>query len=183
MGEKLNESARDIMFGLRDRLQKLNDELDARPTTLEELKDILSSIARIREMSLIVDFELCDIVERYRTLKMYGVAATSEENALSLSLSSTWDEFVYRSKCVDVELTPIKRKFTKIIIKDIGDFKENVANLNKVKNELEGLTMIYDLYARQVETRDEWAQTLWANLNVSMLTEGIEKGPKEVAEI
>ena len=70
----------------------------------------------------------------------------------------------------------------KIIIKDIGDFKENVANLNKVKNELEGLTMIYDLYA-QVETRDEWAQTLWANLNVSMLTEGIEKGPKEVAEI
>ena len=30
-------------------------------------------------------------------------------------------------------------------------------NLNKVKNELEGLTMIYDLYARQVETRDEWA--------------------------
>ena len=57
------------VFGLRDRLQKLNDELDARPTTLEELKDILSSIARIRQMSLIVDFELCDIVERYRTLK------------------------------------------------------------------------------------------------------------------
>ena len=78
---------------------------------------------------------------------------------MSLSLRTTWDELVYRSKCVDVELTPIKRKFTKIIIKDIGDFKENVANLNKVKNELEGLTMIYDLYA-QVETRDEWAQTL-----------------------
>ena len=39
--------------------------------------------------------------------------------------------------------------------------------------------MIYDLYARQMEARDEWAQTLWANLNVSMLTEGIDGFLKE----
>ena len=52
-------------------------------------------------------------------------------------------------------------------------------NMIKVKNELEGLTMIYDLYARQMEAREEWAQTLWANLNVSMLTEGIDAFLKE----
>ena len=47
-----------------------------------------------------------------------------------------WDALFYRSKCVDVELTPIKRKFTVITQKEIGGFKEEMADfVSKFENE------------------------------------------------
>ncbi len=36
-----------------------------------------------------------------------------------------------RSKCVDVELTPIKRTFTKITVTDITTFKEEMAGFSE----------------------------------------------------
>ena len=43
-----------------------------------------------------------------------------------------------------------------------------------------GLTMIYALYEHQMAAREDWAQTLWANLNVNTLIEGIDGYLKEL---
>ena len=40
--------------------------------------------------------------------------------------------------------------------------------------------MIYALYERQMAAREDWAQTLWANLNVNTLIEGIDGYLKEL---
>lgn len=42
-------------------------------------------------------------------------------------------------------------------------------NLVKVQNEMKGLEQIYALYEEQKNAREEWAQTLWANLNVNLV--------------
>ena len=42
-------------------------------------------------------------------------------------------------------------------------------NLVKVQTEMRGLEMIYSLYEEQKNAREEWAQTLWANLNVNLV--------------
>ena len=215
----------------------MNYALDMEPDTLEELKSVLSTISDIREISMDVEFELDDIHERYRTLKMYSATITQDEEKVLDGIRDEWDGLSYRSKCVDVELTPIKRKFTVITQEEIGGFKDQMVafaekfegegpstigedlekglslmksykkeiaifekssaelsnaeklfglevtsypKLVKAKQEMDGLSMIYDLYERQINAREEWAQTLWANLNVDSLTEGIDVFLKEV---
>ncbi|XP_052023863.1 dynein axonemal heavy chain 10 [Apodemus sylvaticus] len=46
--------------------------------------------------------------------------------------------------------------------------------LIKVQKEMGGLRMIYDLYDSLKIAKEEWSQTLWINLNVQYLQEGIE---------
>lgn len=42
-------------------------------------------------------------------------------------------------------------------------------NLVKVQSDMKGLEMVYQLYEEQSNAREEWAQTLWANLNVNLV--------------
>jgi len=229
--KQLRMSAKVSMFGLAEKLRDLNYNLEMEPDTLDELKAVLQTISNIREMSMEVEFQLDDIDERYRTLLMYRGEMMKPEEELLGEIRKIWADLIYRSKCVDVELTPIKRKFTAITLEEITDFKVKMADfaerfenegpstigddlesglqkmkefskvliahdsnrlelanaeklfglevtayprLVKAKTEMEGLTLIYELYERQMKARDEWAQTLWSNLNVDSLTEGIE---------
>ncbi|XP_064612357.1 LOW QUALITY PROTEIN: dynein axonemal heavy chain 10-like [Liolophura sinensis] len=59
--------------------------------------------------------------------------------------------------------------------------------LLQVQKEMKGLEQIYALYEEQKAARESWAETLWSNLNIQVLQEGIDgllkslrKMPKEV---
>ena len=54
-------------------IQRSSASLKRSPTTLEDLKFVLSAIANIRAISLDVELRYRDIRERYRTLVMYDV--------------------------------------------------------------------------------------------------------------
>ncbi|KAG9487629.1 hypothetical protein GDO78_007442 [Eleutherodactylus coqui] len=47
--------------------------------------------------------------------------------------------------------------------------------LLQVQKEMKGLRQIYDIYSAQKLAKEEWSQTLWANLNVQILQDGIDK--------
>ncbi|XP_014373608.2 dynein heavy chain 10, axonemal, partial [Alligator sinensis] len=60
-------------------------------------------------------------------------------------------------------------------------------DLMKAQNDMKGLKQIYEIYKSQKVAKEEWSQTLWVNLNVQVLQEGIEgflkahrKLPKQV---
>ncbi|XP_054248884.1 dynein axonemal heavy chain 10 [Indicator indicator] len=60
-------------------------------------------------------------------------------------------------------------------------------DLMKAQNDMKGLKQIYEIYELQRAAKKEWSQTLWINLNVQILQEGIEgflkalrKLPKQV---
>ncbi|XP_030358369.1 dynein heavy chain 10, axonemal isoform X4 [Strigops habroptila] len=46
--------------------------------------------------------------------------------------------------------------------------------LMKAQNDVKGLKQVYEIYALQKAAKDEWSQTLWVDLNVQILQEGIE---------
>ncbi|XP_067084612.1 dynein axonemal heavy chain 10 [Osmerus mordax] len=59
--------------------------------------------------------------------------------------------------------------------------------LQSVQKEMKGLRQIYEIYSSQKAAKAEWSQTLWVNLNIQVLQEGVEgftrslrKLPKEV---
>ncbi|KAG2470484.1 DYH10 protein, partial [Polypterus senegalus] len=47
-------------------------------------------------------------------------------------------------------------------------------DLMQVQKEMRGLRQIYEIYKAQTAAKTKWSQTLWANLNVSLLQEGID---------
>ncbi|XP_014674920.1 PREDICTED: dynein heavy chain 10, axonemal-like [Priapulus caudatus] len=56
-------------------------------------------------------------------------------------------------------------------------------DLNKVSKEMTGLQLIYAVYEEQKKTRESWSQTLWANLNIQVLQDGIEAFIKQVKRL
>ncbi|NXE97067.1 DYH10 protein, partial [Menura novaehollandiae] len=47
-------------------------------------------------------------------------------------------------------------------------------DLLKAQKDAKALKQVYDIYAQQKVTKKEWSQTLWINLNVQLLQDGIE---------
>nr|DBA23158.1 TPA: hypothetical protein GDO54_014099 [Pyxicephalus adspersus] len=46
--------------------------------------------------------------------------------------------------------------------------------LLQVQKEMKGLRQIFDIYSAQKLAKEEWSQTLWANLNIQILQDGID---------
>lgn len=61
------------MISVHDGLnkQQLQEKMNQRPDTFEDLKSILGTISDIRDMSLDVEIRVADIKERYRMMAMY----------------------------------------------------------------------------------------------------------------
>ena len=56
-------------------------------------------------------------------------------------------------------------------------------NLALVSKEMLALKQIYSLYSEQKQAREEWAQTLWVNLNTQHLQDGIEQFIKQLKKM
>uniref|UniRef100_A0A8B9MLI2 Dynein axonemal heavy chain 10 n=1 Tax=Accipiter nisus TaxID=211598 RepID=A0A8B9MLI2_9AVES len=244
LGKLLNDSARAELFSLQEEIQRLSQSLKRPPDSLEDLKIVLGTIAEIKGMSFKVELKYLDIWERYRTLAMYNIPVTKEEQEMADKIREKWETLLFEASEVDCNLGGIKRTFTKITQQQIGDyskeiedffhkfmtegpgavgenldkglelmaiFEKEVENLEKIhqelgsveklfdlpvtvypdlmkaQNDMKNLKQIYEIYELQRAAKKEWSQTLWINLNVQLLQEGIEgylkalrKLPKQV---
>ncbi|XP_028567040.2 dynein axonemal heavy chain 10 isoform X2 [Podarcis muralis] len=247
LGKLLNESAKEALYELQENIERLSHNLKTTPSTLEDLKFVLGTIAEIKDMSLEVELKYLDIRERYRTLAMYNIPTTEEEQQLVEKMKLMWDTLFNDAAAVDHSLGSIKKTFTEITreqianySKEIDDFyhrfitegpgsvgenldrglelmvvfekelekheknRQELANaeklfdlpitmypdLMKIQKEMKGLRQIYDIYKLQRAAKEEWSQTLWVNLNVQVLQDGIEgylkslrKLPKHVRSV
>lgn len=126
-------------------LQGLSKDLTRSPDTLEDLKFVLSVIARIRAMSLDVEILyrfflyyssvdmqysvgilFCrDIQERYRTLTVYSITVSEEEVEVVGGLEQQWKDLFSQGRQVDKSLIKVKKKFTlvcdKILLQEYVD--------------------------------------------------------------
>uniref|UniRef100_A0A8C9QGL1 Dynein axonemal heavy chain 10 n=1 Tax=Spermophilus dauricus TaxID=99837 RepID=A0A8C9QGL1_SPEDA len=231
LGRLLNESAKEELESLQEEIESLSKNLKKSPSTLEELKFVLATIAEIKSKSLVMELRYKDIQERYRTLAMYKIFPPEAEQEQVNNIESMWVGLFNEALNVDHALLGIKRTFTEITRGEIMNYKlqtENFAKrfynegpgsvgedldrgvellgvfekelakheknrqelanaeklfdlpitmypeLLKVQKEMNGLRMIYDLYEGLKVAKEEWSQTLWVNLNVQVLQEGID---------
>uniref|UniRef100_A0A8C6Y8I9 Dynein axonemal heavy chain 10 n=1 Tax=Naja naja TaxID=35670 RepID=A0A8C6Y8I9_NAJNA len=243
LGKLLNESAKEVLYSLQENIERLSHNLKTTPSTLEDLKFVLGTIAEIKQISLEVELKYLDIQERYRTLAMYNII-TEEEKDLVDKIKLMWETLYADAAGVDHSLGSIKKTFTEITREQIGNYskeiddfyqrfvtegpgsvgenldrglelmvvfekelekheknRQELANAEKlfdlpitmypdmikIQKEMKGLRQIYEIYKLQQAAKEEWSQTLWVNLNVQVLQEGIEgylktlrKLPKQV---
>ncbi|XP_062480123.1 dynein axonemal heavy chain 10 isoform X3 [Pezoporus occidentalis] len=231
LGKLLNESARQELFSLQEDIQRLTENLQRPPDSLEDFKIVLGAIANIKSMSFEVEVKYLDIWERYRTLAMYNIPVAKEEQDMANEIKEKWDTLFYESSVVDHNLGGIKKTFTKITQQQVEDFSKETEDffhkfvtegpgsvgedldkgleimasfekelekledrcqelgsieklfdspvtmypqLMKAQNDVKGLKQVYEIYALQKAAKDKWSQTLWVDLNVRILQEGIE---------
>uniref|UniRef100_UPI00398F6830 dynein axonemal heavy chain 10 isoform X2 n=1 Tax=Pristiophorus japonicus TaxID=55135 RepID=UPI00398F6830 len=244
LGYCLNEAAKRELYNLKNELEELSFSLLRHPDSLKDLKFVLSTIAKIRAMSLVVELRLKDTEERYWTLAMYNIQTTGEEKELQHNIKIKWENLFDESRKIDRSLGTVKKKFTKTTkqhtkefaqalagfaarfrqqgpgsvgedldtgLEILGKFENEVEELERnrqelanaeklfdlsitlhpellsVQKEIKGLRQIYDIYKAQRIAKAEWSETLWVDLNVQLLQEGIDgflkafrKLPKEV---
>ena len=117
--------------------------------------------------------------EFFKTFKEEGPSSVGADLDNGLSILKA-----YRNKHGAMESQRIElAKAEKLFDLQITSFPE----LLEVDKEIRALDQVYSLYEEQKRTREEWANTLWANLNMKTLSDGIDeyikklrKFPKEI---
>ncbi|XP_072207474.1 dynein axonemal heavy chain 10 [Excalfactoria chinensis] len=108
-----------------------------------------------------------------------GPGAVGEDLDKGLELMAIFEKEMEKMEKIHQELGSVEKLF---------DLPAKVyPDLMKVQNDMKGLKQVYEIYELQKAAKEEWSRTLWINLNVQLLQEGIEgflkafrKLPKQV---
>ncbi|EGF80533.1 hypothetical protein BATDEDRAFT_25191 [Batrachochytrium dendrobatidis JAM81] len=122
----LNTICKDGLQLLQERFKSYDQDISRNPQTLDDLTFVLNVIANIRNASEEVELQYRDVMEAYRTLKMYHIDVDEEEFNASEELPRKWEEMLERAKQVDNALVPVKAKFTEQTHSQVRDFKQSL---------------------------------------------------------
>uniref|UniRef100_A0A803XS79 Dynein axonemal heavy chain 10 n=1 Tax=Meleagris gallopavo TaxID=9103 RepID=A0A803XS79_MELGA len=108
-----------------------------------------------------------------------GPGAVGEDLDKGLELMAIFEKEMEKLEEIHQELGSVEKLF---------DLPAKVyPDLMKMQNDMKGLKQVYEIYELQKAAKEEWSRTLWINLNVQLLQEGIEgflkafrKLPKQV---
>ncbi|XP_024136867.1 dynein heavy chain 10, axonemal isoform X4 [Oryzias melastigma] len=123
----LNKPAKEEMFMLRDKFMELQEKLNQRPDTFEDLKSILGTISDIRDMSLDVEIRFADIKERYRMMAMYKYKVGKDEMELVANIGQIWSHLFAESRRMDQSLKDVRETFSKIKMEEIEAFTQDLS--------------------------------------------------------
>ncbi|KAG5844641.1 hypothetical protein ANANG_G00164650 [Anguilla anguilla] len=108
-----------------------------------------------------------------------GPGAVGDDLEKGMSLMATFEAELARIESGRQELANAEKLFNLPITM--------YPELVRVQQDMSGLRQIYEIYKAQKVAKTEWSQTLWANLDIQVLQEGIEgfikslrKLPKDV---
>ncbi|OWK54873.1 Dynein heavy chain 10, axonemal [Lonchura striata] len=125
LGKLLNELAREELFSLQDEIQKLSENVNRPPETLDDLRVVLSAFGVVRDVAVEVELRYLDIGEKYRTLAMYNIPVPEEEQEMSDSLREAWETLLMEAAEVSRSLDckgGVKEAFTKVIEQQVADY-------------------------------------------------------------
>ena len=108
----------------------------------------------------------------FTKFKAEGPSSVGEDLEHGLSILKSYKTQQLTMESQRLELA----KAEKLFDLQITSFPE----LLEVDKEIKALDKIYSLYEEQKRTREDWANTLWANLNMKTLSDGIDEYLKKL---
>ncbi|TPP59989.1 Dynein heavy chain 10 axonemal [Fasciola gigantica] len=160
----------DQMMGIMSSWNQLLDAAHIKEKSLGSVKRKFTKTTgeEIRKFALVVEDLKKRFYEEGPGTKINDLDAGSAE----LSVFQTQVEEVERQR---QELASAEKLFDLPIT--------SYPQLLQIQTEMQGLTQLYAVYRAQKQARDEWAQTLWRELNIQRLQEGIEKHLKSLRQM
>jgi dynein heavy chain len=219
------------MCQLEDTFKAYIKDISRSPQSLDDLTFVLNVIADIYAASEHIESKYDEIIESYRTLKMYKISIKEGEEARANDLPGQWESIIELSKLTDKKLIVVKEKFSLQTQEQVRQFKKTIhqfkeefvmngpgvmnSNMDKglellkeakasiakfsvtrealvkaeklfnisissypelfeIEHSIKDLDLIYDLFSSVKDTVSGWSTTLWANLDIPVLTKGME---------
>ncbi|XP_009299843.1 dynein axonemal heavy chain 10 [Danio rerio] len=100
------------------------------------------------------------------SFNMHGPGAVGDDLEKGLQIMSTYETELVRVEARRQELAKAEKLFNLPITM--------YPELLNVQKEMRGLRQIYEIFKSQKEAKTEWSQTLWVNLDIQLLQEGID---------
>ena len=95
-------------------------------SSIESLKSILNTITEVKDITMMMEFRIQDVVERFRTLKMYNQTVEQDRTEEAFSLDDKWRELILEAKQKDYKLVDIKKHFAKQTKDEVEKFQSQV---------------------------------------------------------
>lgn len=130
-GKILYDVSNKKLLAISSTMDQLEIELDATPDDLESLKKVLNTVASIVDMSMEMELEYADVMERYRTLQTFGIPVDGPENEKASNLEKRWRELFLASKTKDLRLVKVKDQFRGVTKQDAISFAEECKQIKK----------------------------------------------------
>jgi dynein heavy chain len=126
IGENLNTVCSENLKKMEDRFFQYEKDITRNPQSLDDLTFVLNVIADIRASSEEIELKYLDIIESYRTLKMYNVQIDPQEHVRANALPSEWERMLATAKVTDHKLIPVKEKFSIQTQDQVKQFKKTI---------------------------------------------------------
>ncbi len=130
-GSVLREIASRDLEAAKKFIADFDNSLDESPANIEELKSLLNKISEIKTISMMMEFRIADIVEKFRTLITYKQISDQKPVEEAFKLEHDWAELVLKAKKKDVSLNSSKQLFAKETQEEVGEFKKGLVLLHK----------------------------------------------------
>ena len=115
---------------LHTEFEELRAGLEAEPTDLDSLKEVLGVVAGVRNRKMDVELEISDIMERYRIVQRYGIAVRQELHE-AMELADTWQTIVNGAKTKDIRLQKVKEEFREVTKTEVLEFAAGMRNMKR----------------------------------------------------
>ncbi|ESN91800.1 hypothetical protein HELRODRAFT_96436 [Helobdella robusta] len=172
------------LLNSREKLLEANDLMNVWWKLFVKSKDVDSSLMSVkrkfRQLTLAQMKEFKKVLEELKEqFQAEGPGVVDEDLDAGMEVLALYKNRVNECEEKRQELNSAEKLFDL----PITIFQD----LLQVQKELKGLDQVYSIYQEQKRARGQWAECLWANLNMQQLQEGIEgflkslrKLPKEV---
>ncbi|KAJ3359470.1 Dynein heavy chain 10, axonemal, partial [Kappamyces sp. JEL0680] len=126
IGTNLNAVCLDSLTQLETKIAGYEKDIGRNPQSLDDLTFVLNVIADIHNSSEHVELQYRDILEAYRTLKMYQIKVPESEFARSSALPGKWEAMIATAKTTDKKLVLVKEKFSIQTQEQVVHFKKSI---------------------------------------------------------
>lgn len=130
-GEILREVAESQLYVLKTKMDKLNRDLERDTTDINNLKFVLNTVGEIQSMSMEMEIDFQDVIEKFRTLRMYNVSIKKTDGDLVDTIENMWQDLVLESHKRDASLVHVKARFKNLTRKEVTKFQEAMAELRQ----------------------------------------------------
>ncbi|ORZ35435.1 dynein heavy chain and region D6 of dynein motor-domain-containing protein [Catenaria anguillulae PL171] len=145
IGKFLHTMSQQGLLDLEAKMAKYHVDISRDTASLDDLTFVLEVIADIRGYSSDFEISCYEVMECYRTLRMYGITIDSpDEFDRAPQLLNRWSDLLQLAKEVDGKLVAVKAKFTNQTIQQVKSFKDNLADF-KANFQSEGPSSSSDL--------------------------------------